>query len=249
MNPLRILLAEDNAVNQKVVAKMLERIGYSLEIVDDGSKAVVAAREKNYDIILMDIMMPHMDGLEATRRIRSQETPDEHRVHIIALTANAMNSDRSTCIAAGMDDFISKPFSMETLRDGIETGARAQSSDTAEPIDMGQFRIFTELIADNDSSFILELMNDFLVDLERLRVDLHAALESNSSSSVHMIAHTLRSSSAVFGASAIVDMCTEFEKQAQEGNLADIRLRLSEFDGTLKSVHNRISELVQTVAC
>ena len=115
MSDLRILVAEDNVINQWVVTKMLEKLSHTAHVVSDGRKAVDAARETRYDIIFMDVMMPVMGGKEASEIIRSEEPP-EHRAHIIALTANALDADRSKCLEAGMDDYISKPFVLETLR-------------------------------------------------------------------------------------------------------------------------------------
>ena len=119
MPELRILVAEDNVINQQVVTRMLEKLAYEADFVSDGESAVDAARKGAYDIILMDVMMPKMGGMEASKIIRSEET-DGHRALIIALTANAMDSDRFRCMEAGMDDYISKPFVLDTLRAKLE---------------------------------------------------------------------------------------------------------------------------------
>jgi CheY-like chemotaxis protein len=112
--PLSILLAEDNAVNQKVALRILERLGYRADVASDGVEVLAALRRQKYDAILMDVQMPEMDGLEATRRIR-QEIAAEQQPYIIAMTANAMTSDRVTCLEAGMDDYMSKPVRVEEL--------------------------------------------------------------------------------------------------------------------------------------
>jgi CheY-like chemotaxis protein len=111
---LRILLAEDNLVNQKVALHMLKRIGYQADTVMNGAEALHRLRENSYDVILMDLQMPRMDGLEATRRIIA-EFPIDLRPHIIAMTANAMEGDREACLAAGMNDYITKPVKIEQL--------------------------------------------------------------------------------------------------------------------------------------
>lgn len=118
MANLNILVAEDNIINQMVVSRMLEKLSYTADVVSDGMLAVEATRETRYDIILMDVMMPTMGGMEAAKLIRSEES-DGHRAQIIALTANAMDSDRHRCLEAGMDDYISKPFVLETLREKL----------------------------------------------------------------------------------------------------------------------------------
>jgi CheY-like chemotaxis protein len=114
---LRILLAEDNAVNQKLALRLLERMGFQADVVGDGVAAVEAIGDGAYDVVLMDVQMPEMDGLEATRQVRSR-WPDR-RIRIIGLTANAMAGDREACLAAGMDDYVSKPIRPEELEAAI----------------------------------------------------------------------------------------------------------------------------------
>ncbi|HEX2941567.1 MAG TPA: response regulator, partial [Rhodopila sp.] len=125
----RILMAEDNATNQFVAARMIERLGHRLTCVDDGHRAVEAVRDGDYDLVLMDMMMPEMDGLTATRLIRS--LPDARAaIPIIGLTANAMQADQDACLAAGMDGFVSKPVRLQGLADAIHA---VMTRRTAEP--------------------------------------------------------------------------------------------------------------------
>ena len=112
--PLRILLAEDNPVNQKLAVRLLERMGYKADIANNGLEAIAAIEDTDYDVVLMDVQMPELDGLEATRRIR-ERWPAPAGPHIVAMTANAMEGDREACLAAGMDDYIAKPIRPETL--------------------------------------------------------------------------------------------------------------------------------------
>jgi CheY-like chemotaxis protein len=114
---LRILLAEDNPVNQKVAVMMLNKLGYEAEVADNGKQAIAAAEVQDFDVILMDLQMPEIDGLEATRIIRSN--PDIHQPQIIALTANAMAEDKRQCLQAGMDQFVAKPMRLKDLQDAI----------------------------------------------------------------------------------------------------------------------------------
>jgi two-component system sensor histidine kinase/response regulator len=113
---LSILVAEDNAVNQRVAAAMLERMGHRPTLVATGIEAVSKCGQTPFDLILMDVQMPDVDGFEAARRIRIQELAAETRTPIIAMTARAMNGDRERCIEAGMDDYVSKPATMEILK-------------------------------------------------------------------------------------------------------------------------------------
>jgi len=113
--PLNILLAEDNVVNQKVATKMLERLGYRVDVVADGAEAVASIQRQPYDVILMDIQMPEMDGVTATRLIREAQLPSQ-QPHIIALTANALLGDREKYMEAGMNDYLSKPVRLNELK-------------------------------------------------------------------------------------------------------------------------------------
>jgi CheY-like chemotaxis protein len=113
-HPLQILLAEDNRVNQKIALRILERLGYHADAASNGLEAIKALQQKMYNVVLMDIQMPEMDGLEATRWIR-QHLPGEQQPHLIAMTANALPGDKEKYIAEGMDDYISKPVRLEEL--------------------------------------------------------------------------------------------------------------------------------------
>jgi CheY-like chemotaxis protein len=112
--PLRLLLAEDNATNQKLALRLLARMGYRADVAANGLEALQALERQTYDVVLMDMQMPEMDGLEATRHIH-QRWPGQQHPYIIAMTANAMEGDREMCLAAGMDDYISKPIRVEAL--------------------------------------------------------------------------------------------------------------------------------------
>jgi PAS domain S-box-containing protein len=122
-NPLRILLAEDNAVNQKLAVRMLERMGYRPDTVANGLEVLDALQRSNYDLIFMDVQMPEMDGLEATRAIR-KDLPLEKQPRIVAMTASAMQGDREECLAAGMNDYVSKPIDLKELRRALEEGGK-----------------------------------------------------------------------------------------------------------------------------
>jgi CheY-like chemotaxis protein len=133
-----ILVAEDNPVNQKVTLLQLRNLGYTADVVADGSEAIAALRRRPYSLVLMDAQMPTIDGIEATRRIRAAEHAGEpgfsRRVPIVAMTANAMSGDREACLAAGMDDYLAKPVKPDSLREVLTRFLSPEpSGDEAEP--------------------------------------------------------------------------------------------------------------------
>jgi len=139
--PLRILLTDDNVINQKVAVRLLQQLGYSADVANNGAEAIRALERQAYDLILMDVQMPEMDGLEATRRIRQRQNPAEpnanfqRRITIIAMTANAMQGDRDKCVAAGMDDYIPKPVRPEALQAALQrVAALMPARETAAPV-------------------------------------------------------------------------------------------------------------------
>jgi CheY-like chemotaxis protein len=117
-HPLRILLAEDNVVNQKLAMRLLQQMGYRADLASNGVEAIESVQRQPYDVVLMDVQMPEMDGLEATRRITAR-WPQGGRPRIVAMTANAMQGDREMCLAAGMDDYITKPIRVDQLVEAL----------------------------------------------------------------------------------------------------------------------------------
>jgi len=117
-HPLRILLAEDNVVNQKLALRLLQQMGYRADVAGNGIEAIECVARQPYDVVLMDVQMPEMDGLEASRRITTKWPPGQ-RPRIVAMTANAMQGDREACLAAGMDDYVTKPIRVDALVEAL----------------------------------------------------------------------------------------------------------------------------------
>jgi CheY-like chemotaxis protein len=148
--PLRILLAEDNATNQKLALRLLERMGYQADVAANGLEALSALKRQLYDVVLMDVQMPEMDGLEATRQIR-REWPEAWQPRVIAMTANAMQGDREMCLAAGMDDYVSKPIRVEDLVGALSKSrplhleaGQGEDGAQAEPVEAVPIDVETE---------------------------------------------------------------------------------------------------------
>ncbi len=148
---MRILLAEDNLVNQKVALMMLQRLGYSADLAANGLEVLEALERQSYDLVLMDVQMPEMDGLEATRRIRRRAGTEQPRV--VGLTAHAMVGDRERCLAAGMDGYLKKPVQISELKTALESEAAplAVPEETA-PIDTEVLKRFQERLSSSKDS-------------------------------------------------------------------------------------------------
>ncbi len=234
---LRILLAEDNPINQMVALRLLESLGYRADVVENGLEAVEAVQRRTYDVVLMDIMMPVMDGLEATRRIR--QAPLATSPRIIAVTANALASDRQRCLEAGMDEHIPKPLRMDVLARALrlagasltpEVSVSAASSpvdtapapENASVLNYGTLRELRESVGDDDE-FFDSLVLDFLTDSAELLAQLTGALESNDTATARRAVHTLKSSAAMFGATALSDLCRRAELAAKSSELDSMR--------------------------
>lgn len=232
-----ILVAEDYPVNQRVIQHMLTKIGYQVELVSDGSQAVSLCSSKTFDCVLMDMMMPIMDGITAAKTIRQNESSLPHRTPIIAVTANADSTQERRCIDAGMDGFISKPFSINQLRQIISTTLNPRSiiSDNS-PIDFTVLNTFVKTMGEEDLGFIEELFFDFMTQTNRVRSEIHFGHQSRQGQVVLQAAHSLKGSALVFGAKKVVSMCEEFEAMAKRAAWSDIELRLSPFEGALNEV-------------
>ena len=122
---LSVLLIEDNLVNQKLALRLLEQMGYRADLASNGLEALQSVKRQIYDVVLMDVQMPEMDGLEASRRITQDKNPED-RPRIIAMTANAMQGDREMCLAAGMDDYIAKPIRVDLLVEALMNTAKRE---------------------------------------------------------------------------------------------------------------------------
>jgi len=241
----RILLAEDNLVNQKVAVRLLEKLDYRVHVVADGHAVVAAWRTGNFDLILMDCQMPGMDGYEATRTIRKLEDGKAH-IPIVALTAHAMKGDEDKCRAAGMDDYLSKPINRATLDACLDrllpstgtTGsaraiqdpaARTQTIDkvlveTRHPgADPGQPHCPVDWAAllesiDGDEGFAKELVDAFVGTGDRELAAIATALGKGDAGAMRESAHTLKGASSNMRASATTSAAAQLEFAADSGD-------------------------------
>ena len=237
----RVLVAEDNPVNQKVAARMLENLGYQVDVVADGGEALEAVASTRYGAVLMDVQMPGMDGYRATRRIRDQEERSgrrnmmmglrKRRTPIIAMTANAMQGDRERAIEAGMDDYVSKPVSRKELGAVLGRwisgtpayrvpGAEDGESHADGPLDRKVISGLRGLQGEDETDIVAELAGMFLDDARPRLSALEEAVLSDDAPAVERLAHTLKGSSANMGARGMSALCARLEDAGASGDLS-----------------------------
>ncbi|GAC1462243.1 MAG: hypothetical protein NVSMB70_08770 [Chamaesiphon sp.] len=220
--PLRILLAEDNLVNQKVALHILKQMGYKADVANNGWEVLEALHRQSYDVVLMDMQMPEMDGLTATRHIYQEWLP-AIRPRIIAMTANAMQGDREKCLNAGMNDYVSKPIQVEALMEALSKcqviGVGAGEAATA--IDAKVLQSLRNMVGENASAFLVEMIDCYLEEAPNLIEAIVAGVKSGNAVQLRHSAHTLKSSSATLGAITLSGFCKELEMLGLNGNTQD----------------------------
>jgi CheY-like chemotaxis protein len=228
---LRILLAEDNAVNQKVALRLLEQLGYRADVAWNGVEVLDALGREQYDVVLMDVQMPELDGLDATRRI-CERWPPGVRPRIVGVTANAMLEDREACFAAGMDDYVAKPIRPEALAEALRH---------ARPVGGATEAALEKLRELGDDDFVVELIDTFLADAPGLLETMRRALEQGDPEEVRRAAHTLKSNGATFGGEDLSQLCRELEQRAKDGRLDGA----GELADRIEQSYARLAESVQ----
>ena len=235
-----VLLAEDNLINQEVAVAMLEILGCDVDVVANGREAVRAVECKRYDVVLMDAQMPEMDGFAATAAIRNQEvTHGRPRTPIVALTANAMPDDRRRCLAAGMDDYISKPFKQEHLARmlgrwlGVATPAAPAAEPATAPHGSGAgepsllaaaaIERLRAMQRPGRSGFVARILRMYLDQTPGMLERLQAAARAGDAETLERLSHTLKSSSGNVGATHFAATCAELEEQARTHQLDGAR--------------------------
>ncbi|ABZ84464.1 response regulator [Heliomicrobium modesticaldum Ice1] len=243
-----ILLAEDNLVNQKLVLLQLKKLGLQAHAVMNGREAVEAARSGRYALILMDCQMPVMDGYEATQLIRSYER--EQGVHrpIIAMTAYAMQGDKERCLQVGMDDYLSKPFVIQALRQVLERWLspfpRAGCACDTDPIDCSVLDRLRELQVEDEPDIVTEVIEIFLRDTPPKIEALREAVRQRDAQALANLAHSLKSSSAGIGANALSACSKELETMVRQGCLDSASVKAEqvarEFERTQKILRHLV---------
>ena len=244
--PLRVLLCDDNAINQKVASRLLQQMGYKADLAGNGSEALAALDRQPYDLVFMDVMMPEMNGLEAAASIRQRQkavnAPESYKgsIIIVAMTANAMHGDREKCLAAGMDDYIAKPVRLEDVRKIIEkwgakvagaeqaekqqqatspqlSGAVAAPATTSEADPVDMERLME--FTDGSSDNLRELVELYLTQTTEQLEKLRNSVAAADAAEVRRVAHSCAGASATCGMRQLVPLLRELEGQGREGKL------------------------------
>jgi two-component system sensor histidine kinase/response regulator len=232
---IRLLLAEDNPVNQKVALRQLSKLGYNVDAVNNGAEAVKAIERNLYPLILMDCQMPEMDGYKATGRIREMEAASPfrwmHRPYIIAMTANALTGDREACLAAGMDDYISKPVRIEELDAALQRGFTSMETGSAQPnspapspegplVDSESLDNLRSLRMEGEPDPLAELVDLFLNDTPDRLAQMRDALQRADAMALESAAHSLKGSASNLGARVIANHCAKVMQCSRKNELA-----------------------------
>jgi len=267
--PLRLLLVEDIALNQKVAQQMLQRLGYRTDVVSNGLEALEALSRRDYDVVFMDVQMPQMDGLEATRCILKHLSP--RRPWIIAMTAHAMQSDRQECLSAGMNDYISKPIRLEALVQAIDRykhlrgkgagesvypdnflkqfpPAPLPPSEAGSPasfhpsIDLKVLQDLRDMAGEAAASVLAEIIESYLEDARPRLQAITQAVALSDAVAVQKSAHAFRSLSVTVGAIPVAQLCEALETMGRAGTTVGAQK-------LLEQLQDEYERLEKTLVC
>jgi CheY-like chemotaxis protein/HPt (histidine-containing phosphotransfer) domain-containing protein len=240
---LRILLAEDSIINQKLALGLLEQQRHSVVVANNGKEALKQLESSDFDVVLMDVQMPIMDGLEATRAIRKREKHHGGHVPIIAMTAHAMKGDRERCIAAGMDQYLSKPIRAHQLV-GLLAKIALHEDPTTEVMETMVSNSTSEVVDWNEAlrtaggnrELLTEIVEAFLEESRRLMKSMLEAVEQGDMTTLERAAHTLKSAARYFGASHASETALRLELMGRDRQLPHVREALAELEGQLENL-------------
>jgi len=255
---LNVLLAEDNRVNQQLATHILERFGHDVTLATTGAEVLALTEaDQHFDVILMDIQMPEMDGIEATRLLREREARTDTHVPIVAMTAHAMVGDRERFLEAGMDDYVSKPISRDRLREVLRGIGRSQPSssdpspeDPVAEADESETSFDRDVLMEHtasDGELIRTLVEVFEADRSKLLGDIETALDGGDEDALHRAAHTIKGALGVFGAEPARARAERLEQAARKGLVSDGQAQYDELaaqvNGLLVDLRALVDEL------
>mgnify|MGYP001029590349 CR=1 FL=1 len=244
MRALRILVAEDTPVNQKFILRLLDRWGHTVVLAGDGRNAVAEASRAAFDVVLMDVQMPEMDGLEAAAAIRRHETGSHRHTPIIAMTAHAIKGDRERCLVAGMDDYLSKPIDAELLRQTIERLTAVKNLPETAASDPAPVPEFLKAF-ENDWGFFEEGLEVFFKDYPCQIDSLRRSAASGDATTFHRAAHSLKGMLRNFQAEGLAQKALHLENKSQAADLADVGPLVDELAENIARLEADLRRLIE----
>ncbi len=254
----RVLVAEDDLVNQMVTAHHLQKLGYEVETVKDGHEVLARLAQHHFDLVLMDCQMPRMNGFEAVAEIRRDQARSYSRVPVVGLSASAMTEECDRCLAAGMNDYLTKPFKPEQMYDllqrwaplaAIRPLATARLAPTPVALDRSVLNELRQLDDEGEGSLFTELVTNFLAETPRRITEMSTSIERADGEALAGVAHKLRGSSGCYGALRLADLCQSLEQHAQSAAFDLAARTLTMIETEFEKVASLLrEELVVTVA-
>ena len=247
---LRILLAEDNVVNQKLATKLLEKMGHSVSVAEDGKKALEAMAQGVFDLVMMDVQMPEMDGFEATRIIRNQEEDTGTHVPIVAMTAHAMKGDREKCLQSGMDGYVSKPIDPQKLYATIENLFRDKATDKdSESPSVAQYPVLnkTEILqrVGGDEVLLKEIVDLFIADHPRLVSEIRTAIREGDAQELEKAAHALKGSVGNFASESTFQAALRLETMGRNRDMAQAPEAMIILEDKIHQLREQLVSLIE----
>jgi two-component system, sensor histidine kinase and response regulator len=247
---LHVLLAEDNLVNQKLAARLLQKRGHRVTVVGTGREVLAHLENGSYDLVLMDVQMPDMDGFETTAAIRAKEKETGGHLPIVAMTAYAMKGDRERCLAAGMDRYVSKPIRAQELFETIERVAVpiALEQEPSAPTEVLDLSAALSRVGD-DRELLGELASLFLEEAPRLTQDIAAAIAANDARALRAAAHSLKGAVDNFAAKGAFAAAWRLETMGRNGNLFGAAETFAELETELRQLEPVLAAYARSGAC
>ncbi len=249
---LRVLVADDHPTNRKVAVRMLESMGCSADVASDGKSAVEAITQRPYDVVLMDVQMPGMDGFAATAEVRRHEQDSGRRTAILAMTAHAMEGDRERCLDAGMDGYISKPVRQKDLREVLVRCITTQSPpETLRKADreaVGPSFSWSDLVSsfDGDVDFVCTLADSVLATTPTGLDDLRDAITAHDADRLHATAHGLKGNFLTIGANALAAKLLEMELAGRRDDIASASQSFAKVESLWEELSSRLREGIES---
>ena len=259
-HPLRLLVAEDNEVSQKLVLSILARLGYQAELANNGLEALKILHEKPFDAVLMDIQMPEMDGETAARHIR-MDFPPAQQPRVIAMTANTLTGDRERYLLAGMDDYIGKPIKIDELVRALQASQPLGTATAATPVvdsseakalpaaartlDLSVLCEFSEAMGEGGFEMVKELAILYRKNSAALILDLKEMLDSHEFNNLQRAAHTLKGNSSQVGATRLSGLCFDLEQIAKHETPEGAQAVLEQIKAEFAKVENELEKVLQ----